>query len=277
MIDKMAVFGDVHGRSDMLKGLHKKIKHFHGDIPLKSCGDLVDRGPDSAGVVQYCIDNYIDVVIGNHDDWLRRLCVDLEFEPFSMTTIMGGVYTAQSYGAVLAGDKQHSDADIGYELYSQIPQEHKDWLKEQPLYRKFTLSTGEIYWILHAGVTNGAAHSFYDQSVDDEGIMSHFIKYRRARDLLLWARPKFPYSNKKKGRIKRVGDEQADNLYHFRDDATQIFGHTIRNEVIMDDHYIACDTGCGTKKHGQKLSVVILPEREVISITDDDLQEWLDK
>jgi hypothetical protein len=270
MFDKIAVFGDVHGRKDMLMALHNKIKHFYGDIHLESCGDLIDRGPDSSGVIQYCIDNGIGAVIGNHDDWLRKLCIEFQFEPFAMTPIMGGVSTASSYGAFLAQDRNNSNEDIGYDIYSNVPKGHKDWLNDQPLYKKIILSSGEIYWITHAGVTNGAAHSFYKESADDDEIMSQFPKYNVTVDLLLWARPIFPYKNSHKG-------PNSDDLYHFRNNATQIFGHTIRGEVIMDDHYIACDTGCGTKKYGQALSAVILPERSIVTITDDDLMEWLSK
>jgi len=273
MAKQIAVFGDVHGRSDMLKALHKKIKHFYGDIPLYSCGDLVDRGPDSSGVIQYCMDNDIEAVIGNHDDWLRRLVVNLEFEPFAMTPIMGGVATAISYGSTLAGKNGASEEDIAYEIYTGVSNEHKEWLREQEVYRKVALDSGQIYWILHAGVTEPAALSFYDDSANDDEIFQHFVKYRRSRDLLLWARPKFPYRNASIGKTTL----QEDNLYKFRDGAVQIFGHTIRDEVIFGGHYIAVDTGCGTKKYDQKLSAVILPENEVVSISEDDLQEWLNK
>lgn len=271
MVDKIAVFGDVHGRSDMLKALHNKIKHFYGDIPLQSCGDLVDRGPDSSGVIQYVIDNDIGVVIGNHDDWLRRLLVDLEYEPFAMTNVMGGVSTAISYGATKAADKREPDADVAYELFTKVPIQHREWFAKQEVFKRIELTSGEIYWILHAGVTEGAAGSFLDESANDEEMLQHFLKYRQSRDLLLWARPKFPKSNAMLRRSKL----KSDNLYKFRDGAVQIFGHTIRNEVIFGGHYIAVDTGCGTKKYGQTLSAVILPDNDVVTITDDDLAEWL--
>lgn len=59
------VIGDIHGCLATLKELVSKI-----DITttnLISVGDLIDRGPDSLGVVKYCIDNNIQVCLGNHE------------------------------------------------------------------------------------------------------------------------------------------------------------------------------------------------------------------
>jgi hypothetical protein len=273
MTERMAVFGDVHGRSDMLKALHNKVKFIYGnDIPMQSCGDLIDRGPDSSGVIQYCIDNNIDAVIGNHDEWLRKLGSEMMFDTFSMDQVMGGVQTAQSYGSVLAGTEGNDNA-IGSELYSLLPKEHIEWLENQPFYRKVTLANDEVYWILHAGLTEQAAAGFYNRFNSDDEVMNHLGSYENTRDLLIWGRPRFPLpSNYDKPRVNGDND-----LYHFKNDATQIFGHTIRETAFMDSHYIAIDTGCGTKTNGQKLTAVIIPDRIFITITEDDLEEWLEK
>ena len=46
------VIGDVHGCLDELRALLDVLSP-HPDEHLVFCGDLVDKGPDSAGVVQY--------------------------------------------------------------------------------------------------------------------------------------------------------------------------------------------------------------------------------
>ena len=63
---RIAFIGDIHGCIDELKELIDLIKS-HGVSEIWHCGDLVDRGPDSGGVIQYCIDNNMPGVLGNHD------------------------------------------------------------------------------------------------------------------------------------------------------------------------------------------------------------------
>ena len=61
---KTLVVGDIHGCLSTFKALIDKA----GPVDqIISCGDLIDRGPDSFGVIQYCIDNNIQVVLGNHE------------------------------------------------------------------------------------------------------------------------------------------------------------------------------------------------------------------
>jgi serine/threonine protein phosphatase 1 len=54
------VVGDVHGRLDCLDALLHAIKQdsadYGGAVELIFLGDLIDRGPDSRGVVQRLLD-----------------------------------------------------------------------------------------------------------------------------------------------------------------------------------------------------------------------------
>lgn len=61
----IAVISDVHGCFKTLMALVAKIP---AGYEVVLCGDLIDRGPDSAGVVKWAIDNGIRTVIGNHED-----------------------------------------------------------------------------------------------------------------------------------------------------------------------------------------------------------------
>jgi serine/threonine protein phosphatase 1 len=66
--------GDVHGRIDALGLLLTEVRqHFRGEEILPVLvGDLVDRGPDSAGVVAFvreeCREGRMHCVLGNHDE-----------------------------------------------------------------------------------------------------------------------------------------------------------------------------------------------------------------
>lgn len=68
----LAVVSDIHGCYRTLLALIAKIPSTHQVV---FAGDLIDRGPDSAGVVKYAMDNNVPTVIGNHEDlmlWHHR-------------------------------------------------------------------------------------------------------------------------------------------------------------------------------------------------------------
>lgn len=66
----IAVIGDIHGCFKELMELYAKILAYTKNV--YSVGDLIDRGPDSKKVIQFCIDNNIKPVRGNHEDMLIK-------------------------------------------------------------------------------------------------------------------------------------------------------------------------------------------------------------
>ncbi|KAK4453482.1 Bis-tetraphosphatase, symmetrical [Podospora aff. communis PSN243] len=66
---RLVFIGDVHGRISALQALLEKIgfDHRHGDH-LVFVGDIVTKGPDSAGVIKLALDVGASGVRGNHDD-----------------------------------------------------------------------------------------------------------------------------------------------------------------------------------------------------------------
>lgn len=69
--------GDIHGHLGLLRAAHDRIeadraRHGTGAAPVVHLGDLVDRGPDSAGVIETLEDGVAAgapwvVLKGNHD------------------------------------------------------------------------------------------------------------------------------------------------------------------------------------------------------------------
>lgn len=68
---RLIVVGDVHGCLDELKALVALIRPRPRDI-LISVGDLVNRGPDSAGAIDWAIEHGVRGVMGNHEARLLR-------------------------------------------------------------------------------------------------------------------------------------------------------------------------------------------------------------
>ena len=68
------VIGDVHGCFDQFIRLLDKIEYDSQLDRIILTGDLVNRGPESLAVLNYCIANKnITSVLGNHDLYLLYL------------------------------------------------------------------------------------------------------------------------------------------------------------------------------------------------------------
>jgi bis(5'-nucleosyl)-tetraphosphatase (symmetrical) len=69
--DKKYLFiGDIHGCLDELKELLANTGWYKDTPEFKVIllGDLVDRGPDSKGVIRFTMENNLSMIRGNHDD-----------------------------------------------------------------------------------------------------------------------------------------------------------------------------------------------------------------
>lgn len=62
------IVGDLHGMLLEFRELMDKCSYNKEEDRLILAGDLVDRGPDSAGVIEYAQEIDAELCIGNHDD-----------------------------------------------------------------------------------------------------------------------------------------------------------------------------------------------------------------
>jgi serine/threonine protein phosphatase 1 len=122
--------GDIHGHYDGLMQLVSMISPTAEDT-LHFVGDLIDRGPKSAQVVEFVRQNNYPCVLGNHEHLLLNAFPDEDpnLGAFQGWLHSGGQPTLTSYA---------STEDL---------LEHVDWLKKLPLY----LDLGDIF-LVHAGL-----------------------------------------------------------------------------------------------------------------------------
>ncbi len=104
---RLYVIGDVHGRTDLLADMHRRIARDLARRPVADwrvvhLGDYVDRGPDSAGTLELLLDyqgeGHGDFLIGNHDRFLLDFLTDPEGADFDLWMVNGGVATLDSFG-----------------------------------------------------------------------------------------------------------------------------------------------------------------------------------
>lgn len=72
MDNRTIVIGDVHGCLDELIDLINLVGYRRGKDELVFVGDLVDRGPDSVGVVKYVQRIGAKCILGNHEEKFIR-------------------------------------------------------------------------------------------------------------------------------------------------------------------------------------------------------------
>ena len=157
--ERLYAIGDIHGRLDLFKTLIAKIETDNAERgPAKTqivlLGDLIDRGADSAGVVEHarCWNAdfaEIEALLGNHE---ASLLAVLEGETRWLESWLGygGRETLLSYG--MPGDLlwRGSMPEIAEAVQTYVPDAHKAWLTDRPL----SLRRGG-YLFAHAGIRPG--------------------------------------------------------------------------------------------------------------------------
>ncbi|MBD2101994.1 metallophosphoesterase family protein [Leptolyngbya sp. FACHB-261] len=123
------VIGDVHGHYGGLLALLDLLQLQASD-QVYFLGDLIDRGPASAQVVELVMSRGYTCLLGNHE----QMCLNALYgRPLSNSwqawLMSGGNDTLDSYGS------------------NGIPRDHLDWLRNLPLY----LDLDDV-WLVHAGL-----------------------------------------------------------------------------------------------------------------------------
>lgn len=137
---------DVHGRLDLLIKAIEEIaadagkNDPNGEHKIVIMGDFVDRGPDSAKIIEMLMASPPDVIVlqGNHEAMMIEVLENMNGHMLNWWVGNGGGQTLASYG-YRNGDKIVPPF--------KVPQEHIDWLKALPL----TYET-EDHIFVHAGV-----------------------------------------------------------------------------------------------------------------------------
>lgn len=155
--------GDIHGHLDLLKRAHDRIatdQARYGAGTVVHIGDLVDRGPDSRGVVDYLAagteagQDWV-VLKGNHDRMFSGFLDDMIWHDPGLRPDMsylhpriGGATTLASYGVTNAGDRPL--APVHAEAVAAVPMAHRAFLAARP-----TLFTQGAAIFVHAGIRPG--------------------------------------------------------------------------------------------------------------------------
>lgn len=194
--------GDIHGQLDLLRAAHDRVeadrtRNGTDTARLIHIGDLVDRGPDSRGVIDYMIalhasDPRVITLRGNHDQYF----IDYLTQPLSQLRSNGGhQWTDQVIGgrATLAsyGVRNWLTKTAHRAARAKIPESHLDFMQSLPLLH----SEGECLFV-HAGIRPGIP--LQDQTTRD----------------LMWIRDEFLLSQADHGVLVVHGHTPSENVDH---------------------------------------------------------------
>jgi len=142
------VIGDVHGCLDELRALLVRCGRTPDD-QVVLVGDLVAKGPDSVGVVQWARESGVSAVLGNHDAHVLRA-------------------------------RRHPDKvrDHHAKIAEALSRRDLDWLEELPLLLRLPApeEAGLAHVVVHGGLVPGVAldrqereHLLNLRSIDEDG------------------------------------------------------------------------------------------------------------
>ena len=195
--------GDIHGCLDTLKAL---ISRLPPGEDLVFLGDYVDRGPDSAGVIDYLTElserRPCRLLMGNHEHLMRQVTETLE--NLTLWRANGGDETLRSYR-----------------------QEPEDWLRlhdrAAPLRRFLTLYPRLMLW--HEDEHAIYVHAGVDVQVPDMAAQKP--------EVLMWIRERF---------YQRWRDWQGKPVV-FGHTPTHVMGLP-RGRIFQQGKLYGIDTGC---------------------------------
>ena len=151
--------GDVHGRLDLLRDLLATIEEDNlrrgpAKTYLVMLGDLVDRGPDSCGVIELLADNPVPFarpvyLKGNHEEYFLDVLHGND-DAIAHWLVYGGYECCESYGVTRGWMLNATPHEIGDRLRASVPASHVDLL--EALHDSFRFGD---YLFVHAGIRPG--------------------------------------------------------------------------------------------------------------------------
>jgi len=245
--------GDIHGELSMLKELISKIEkdasyHKDSENHLITLGDYVDRGPDSAGVVDYLMAELPSGFViynlkGNHEIMATDALNDIANGNFQHSEWLGswlvrengGPATLKSYGFTVDPSKFQDNAYLKewstFVKTNKRIHKHLKWFATLPLYYETP-----DYVFVHAGIKPKVP-----------------MKDQREAELV-WTRSKEFFKHDEK---------------HFGNKSI-VHGHTPRDKPELLHNRINVDTGA---TYGNKLTCVVLESGSPPRFLETELNE----
>ena len=206
--ERVYAIGDIHGRLDLFRALIEAVEaddaaQGPADTTVVLLGDLVDRGPDSAGVIaaarEWQARRKVRIIAGNHEEMFLQSLTKTDVLRHFLRH--GGRETILSYGVSAAEYTVATLDEVQALMARAVPEAEFDYLRSF----EDTIVIGD-YAFVHAGIQPGVA-----------------IGAQRTSELR-WIREPFLSAKSDHGKVV-------------------VHGHTIDRDVQFRANRIGIDTG----------------------------------
>lgn len=206
--ERVYAIGDIHGRRDLFDAMIAAIeaddaRRGPAQTTVVLLGDLVDRGPDSAGVIdaarEWAQRRTVRLLVGNHEEMFLDSFDDVDVLRHFLR--YGGRETVLSYPVDRERYRELTLEQLQERMREAVPREHLEFLRAA----EDAIVIGD-YLFVHAGIRPGVP-----------------LDQQKPRDLR-WIRERF---------IAHEGDHGH----------VVVHGHTITPEVEEMPNRIGIDTG----------------------------------
>lgn len=228
---KRRVFvGDIQGCRVELEELLRKLAFDPARDELHPCGDFVNRGPDSAGVLRLCRELGAGGVLGNHDVHALR---------------------------VARGEKARGKRDTLDDLFAAPDRDALlAWLAERPFVRAW-----DDVVLVHAALapewndpvaTLSALDPYRENAQLAFAVSARYCDASGARPASDWPVPSAPFRPWWEFWQERAGETR-----------TVVFGHWARAGLVVSPRVRGLDTGC---VWGGKLTAWVAETDELVQV-----------
>ncbi|RDL41511.1 Metallo-dependent phosphatase [Venustampulla echinocandica] len=236
---RLVVVGDVHGMRhslvELLEELNFDKKHDH----LILAGDMVSKGPDSAGVVDFAMSLGATCIRGNHED--RIILVAGEMKGKHLDTQFPNPNEPDNKKQDSLEEESFSHGNYKVRrLVRQLGEKRIKWLADCPVILRVgdLGGMGEVV-VVHAGLAPGLELERQDPVT--------VMNMRTIKDGV-------PTDQRDGKPWMKVWNDYQKTLPK-KDRSTVIYGHDSRRGLQMDKYSMGIDTGC---RRGGKLSAVVI-------------------
>lgn len=259
---RLVIIGDIHGMRESLESLLEEVKYSkeNGDH-LILAGDLVNKGPDSAGVLVIAQKLCASAVRGNHDNAVLHAIAQINekrdslvkaglLEPSIPGKIMGEMEDFQKHVSGGGTDVEHSAST--YIAAASLSKKQFEWLASLPLILRVKLPQdlssplGENLIVVHAGLVPNIPL----EQQDPHSIMHmrSFVNQAESSDA-----PEFVATEE----FGEEGWAQTWDSWQERQDSktTVVFGHDAKRRLQLGKYSIGLDSAC---LYGHRLSALVL-------------------
>ncbi|KAI3282675.1 hypothetical protein CBS147309_725 [Penicillium roqueforti] len=260
---RLIIVGDVHGMKKSLEALLDKVdfdKHKGDHLIL--VGDLVNKGPDSPGVVDLAMKLGASAVRGNHENAVLNAAAEIKVNATRDTLLHSrGVaddpVVPENPDAELPGNNIR-DCEIAdkcvpatsHSTASVLSTRHLDWLATLPLILRvklphvLTSCFGDTLIVVHAGLVPGIP--LEDQ--DPHAVMHMRSLIRKSGDEDVFVPAEIPGEESWVMEWNRCQDRLASKTM-------VIFGHDAKRQLQLSSYAIGLDSAC---LYGHQLSAVVI-------------------